>query len=79
MERHRRLPIWTGANGTAWVGQNNWVLAYAGTNHRLPTGDAVQFNDTAGTNAVTNTTVNISGANVSPPASLSTTTCSATR
>ena len=59
-------PVWTGANGTAWVGQNNWVLAYAKTVTDFETGDAVQFSDTAGSNAVVNTTVNISSGNVFP-------------
>jgi fibronectin-binding autotransporter adhesin len=59
-------PIWTGANGTAWVGQNNWVLANAGTVTDFEPGDTVQFNDTAGTIGVTNTTVTISAGNVFP-------------
>ena len=54
-------PIWSGANGTAWKGQNNWVLAIAGTATDFRTGDTVVFND----NAV-GTSVTISGGNVFP-------------
>ena len=65
------FPLWTGANGTAWVGQNNWLLYYAGTPTDFLPGDAVQFADAAVTASgavtpVTNTTVIISGGNVVP-------------
>jgi fibronectin-binding autotransporter adhesin len=64
-------PIWTGSNGTAWVGQSNWLLFNAGTPTDFQIGDTVQFNDVAttnsgGTTAVVNTTANISGADVYP-------------
>jgi fibronectin-binding autotransporter adhesin len=65
------FPIWTGANGTAWVGQSNWQLYYAGTSTDFQSGDTVQFNDFAstnsgGTSAVLHTTADISNGNVFP-------------
>ncbi len=73
------FPVWSGANGSTWAqlaqnsaysGAGNWAL---NTNHTATDFwqyDTVQFNDTynigAGDVAVTNTTVNISSANVQP-------------
>ena len=58
-------PVWSGAVNNIWDTNTtaNWVLAVAGTATTFLPGDAVVFDDTAGTN----TTVSISGtADVSP-------------
>ncbi|MGA2257318.1 MAG: autotransporter-associated beta strand repeat-containing protein, partial [Thermoguttaceae bacterium] len=54
-------PYWTGANGTAFVGQNNWVLHPGNTTTDFMSGDVVTFDDSA-----VGYTVNVSTANVSP-------------
>lgn len=75
------LPTWSGANSSVWTtatngdntGPNNWAtkVAHAGTNFWAA--DTAEFNDTynvtgnPGTDvAVTNRTIDIQGANVSP-------------
>jgi fibronectin-binding autotransporter adhesin len=55
-------PFWTGDNGSALSGSNNWKLTTAGTVTDYLANDTLLFNDSAtGT-----TTVSISGADVAP-------------
>ena len=54
-------PVWTGANGNAFSGGNNWKLINAGTATDFIANDALLLDDTA-----TATTVDISGADVAP-------------
>ncbi len=58
-------PIWSGANGSLWSGTNNWARSDNGGPTTFITGDAVVFDDSAGTAGHT-TNVTISGSNVSP-------------
>ncbi len=73
------LPVWTGANGSAWtttaVGDNgganvNWGTKTAQTATNFWAADTPEFNDTytiqGVTTAVTNRSVDIQGADVSP-------------
>ncbi|MEX1049347.1 MAG: autotransporter-associated beta strand repeat-containing protein [Akkermansiaceae bacterium] len=72
------LPVWTGSNGSAWTtatdgdntGPNNWATKTAQTGTNFWAADIAEFNDTynlgAGDVAVTNRSIDIQGANVSP-------------
>lgn len=72
------VPAWNGLNGSAWTtaptgnnaGPSSWGTKAGATVTNFWTGDTPEFNDTynigAGNVAVTNRTVDIQGANVSP-------------